>query len=70
MTSEWNISKPVASEIVGVDFKCFSTEEILKVSVKQIVNPVTFDGNTHHIRATSGGLYDAALGANRDLGMP
>ncbi|KAF8455247.1 Rpa190 RNA polymerase I subunit A190 [Kalaharituber pfeilii] len=69
MSTAWNISRPVASEIVSVDFKTFSTEDILKASVKQIVNPTTFDDTPLHIRPNEGGLYDPALGANRDLGI-
>lgn len=65
----WNTSKPVASEIVGVDFTSFSTEDILQASVKQVVNPVTFDETSLHIRPNPGGLYDPALGANKDLSI-
>lgn len=67
MSTTWNISRPVASEISSVDFTVFTTEDILKTSVKQIVNPLTFDETSIHIRPNGGGLYDPALGACRDL---
>ena len=69
MSTAWSISRPVSSEIVGVDFSTFSTEEILKASVKQIVNPSTFDDSSVHVRPNPGGLYDPALGANKDLNI-
>ena len=64
-----NISNPVASEVTGVDFRFFSTEEIQRVSVKQVVNPVTFeDAIPGKIPvAVAGGLYDPALGASAAL---
>ena len=55
-----NISQPIASSIGSVDFGLLSSEEIRKLSVKQIQNPVTFDSLLH---PTPGGLYDSALGA-------
>ncbi|KAI5789730.1 hypothetical protein DFH27DRAFT_571828 [Peziza echinospora] len=69
MSTAWNISRPVASQITSVDFSTFSTEDIVKASVKQIVNPTTFDDTSIHIRPNAGGLYDPALGANRELGI-
>jgi len=55
----YNISNPVSSEVDAVQFGFLSTEDILSISVKQIVNPVTFDGNGN---PRDGGLYDSALG--------
>ncbi|KAF8423226.1 RNA polymerase Rpb1 [Tirmania nivea] len=68
MSTAWNISRPVASEITSVDFTAFTTDDILSASVKQIVNPATFDETSIHIRPNDGGLYDPALGASKDLG--
>lgn len=64
-----NTSNPVASEICSVDFKFLSKEDIRQISVKKIVNPVTFQATTVGgipIPAT-GGLYDSALGASDAL---
>ncbi len=64
-----NVSNPVASEVTSVDFNILSTEDIQRVSVKQIVNPVTFN-NTVAGKIpvpTTGGLYDPALGASDAL---
>lgn len=55
-----DISKPVGSEIVSVDFGVLSSDEVRKLSAKQITNPTVFDNLGHPI---SGGLYDLALGA-------
>jgi DNA-directed RNA polymerase I subunit RPA1 len=55
-----NVSQPVASSLAGVDFGFLSSEDIKALSVKKIVNPVTFDSLLH---PTPGGLYDPALGA-------
>ena len=43
----------------GVSFSVFTTEEILKLSVKELTNPQSFDQIGH---PTIGGLYDPALG--------
>ncbi|ODV83616.1 hypothetical protein CANARDRAFT_9435 [[Candida] arabinofermentans NRRL YB-2248] len=55
-----DIAKPVGSEIVSVDFSVLTTEEIRKLSAKQITNPTVFDNLGHPV---SGGLYDLSLGA-------
>lgn len=55
-----DVSKPVGSEIVSVDFGVLSDNETRKLSAKQITNPTVFDNLGHPI---SGGLYDLALGA-------
>ncbi|KAK6205186.1 alpha subunit of RNA polymerase I [Scheffersomyces amazonensis] len=55
-----DISKPVGSEIVSVDFGVLSDGEIRKLSAKQITNPTVFDNLGHPINS---GLYDLALGA-------
>ena len=53
---------PYASTAEGVSFSFLTTEDIRRLSVKQVVNPQIFDalGN-----ATVGGLYDPAFGAER-----
>ena len=58
-----NISQPVASHIGSVDFGLLSSEDVKSISVKQILNPTTFDTLLHPV---PGGLYDAALGAWSD----
>lgn len=55
-----DISKPVGSEIVSVDFCALETEEVRRRSAKQITNPTVFDNLGHPVNA---GLYDLALGA-------
>ncbi|KAI9332080.1 hypothetical protein BDR26DRAFT_899054 [Obelidium mucronatum] len=46
-------------QVTGVSFSFYSPEEIRKLSVKQITNPVLLDAHNH---PTKGGLYDSALG--------
>lgn len=58
-----NIAQPVSSQISGVEFSALTEEEIKRTSVKQIVNPTTFDSLLHPV---PGGLYDLALGAFAD----
>ncbi|PWW79184.1 beta and beta-prime subunits of DNA dependent RNA-polymerase, partial [Tuber magnatum] len=64
-----NISNPVASEVTGVNFTFLCKEDITKLSVKQIVNPATFEtvipGKVPV--PVIGGLYDPALGASDAL---
>ncbi|QBM88558.1 DNA-directed RNA polymerase I subunit RPA1 [Metschnikowia aff. pulcherrima] len=55
-----DIAKPVGSEVSSVDFGVLSTDEIRKLSAKQITNPVVFDTLGHTV---NNGLYDLALGA-------
>ena len=55
-----DIAKPVGSEITSVDFGILSTDEIRRLSAKQITNPVVFDNLGHTV---NNGLYDLALGA-------
>ncbi|KAA8914558.1 hypothetical protein FN846DRAFT_926797 [Sphaerosporella brunnea] len=64
-----NVTSPVASEITSVEFNFLSTEEIHAVSVKQIVNPVTFAATASGKPPVPllGGLYDPALGATESL---
>lgn len=58
-----NISQPIASHIGSVEFGLLSSEEILALSVKRVVNSTTFDSLLHPV---PGGLYDPALGALED----
>ena len=58
-----NISQPVASAIGAINFKFLSSEDIRKLSVKEIRNTATFDNLLH---PTPTGLYDPALGAFGD----
>lgn len=55
-----DISKPIGSEIISVDFSVLTAQEIRKLSAKQITNPTVLDNLGHPI---SGGLYDLSLGA-------
>lgn len=54
-----NISQSLPSSITGISFSFLTTEDVRRVSVKQIVNPVLLDDLN---RPSIGGLYDPALG--------
>jgi DNA-directed RNA polymerase I subunit RPA1 len=54
-----NIAHPVSREISQVSFSFYTPQELRKLSVKSITNPVLLDALN---RPTIGGLYDPALG--------
>ncbi|KZT29285.1 beta and beta-prime subunits of DNA dependent RNA-polymerase [Neolentinus lepideus HHB14362 ss-1] len=54
-----NISNSIPSTVTSISFSFLTTEEIRRISVKQIVNPVLLDDLN---RPNIGGLYDPALG--------
>jgi DNA-directed RNA polymerase beta' subunit len=54
-----NISSPVSSTVASVSFSFLSTQDVRRISVKTIVNPVLLDDLN---RPNIGGLYDPALG--------
>ncbi|KAH9850735.1 beta and beta-prime subunits of DNA dependent RNA-polymerase [Lenzites betulinus] len=54
-----NIAHPVPSSVASVSFSFLTTEDVRRISVKQIVNPVLLDDLN---RPNIGGLYDPALG--------
>lgn len=54
-----NIAHSLPSTVHGISFSFLTTEEIRRISVKQIVNPVLLDDLN---RPNIGGLYDPALG--------
>ncbi|KAI0040088.1 beta and beta-prime subunits of DNA dependent RNA-polymerase [Auriscalpium vulgare] len=54
-----NISKPIPSTVTSVSFSFLTTEDVRRISVKQITNPVLLDDLN---RPNVGGLYDPALG--------
>ncbi|OCH92152.1 beta and beta-prime subunits of DNA dependent RNA-polymerase [Obba rivulosa] len=54
-----NISQSYPSTVASVSFSFLSTEDVRRISVKQIVNPVLLDDLN---RPNIGGLYDPALG--------
>ncbi|KII94929.1 hypothetical protein PLICRDRAFT_169633 [Plicaturopsis crispa FD-325 SS-3] len=54
-----NISHSVPSTVSSISFSFLSTEDIRRISVKQIVNPVLLDDLN---RPNIGGLYDPELG--------
>lgn len=55
-------TRPMPSYLGEASFSFLSSEEILSMSVKQVVNPVLLD-NTN--TPTNGGLYDPAFGPMR-----
>jgi DNA-directed RNA polymerase beta' subunit len=54
-----NISHSIPSTVQSVSFSFLTTEDIRRISVKQIVNPTLLDDLN---RPNLGGLYDPALG--------
>lgn len=54
-----NIAHPVSAIVESIGFSFLSSEEVKRLSVKQITNPTLLDEFT---RPTIGGLYDPALG--------
>lgn len=54
-----NIAHPIPSTVAGISFSFLTTQDIRRISVKQIVNPVLLDDLN---RPNIGGLYDPALG--------
>ncbi|KAH7930704.1 beta and beta-prime subunits of DNA dependent RNA-polymerase [Leucogyrophana mollusca] len=54
-----NISHSIPSTVASISFSFLTAEEIRKISVKQILNPVLLDDLN---RPNIGGLYDPALG--------
>ncbi|TPX51338.1 DNA-directed RNA polymerase [Synchytrium endobioticum] len=53
------VARPISKQVSAVAFSFYSAEEIKKLSVKQITNPILFDTLNH---PTKNGLYDPALG--------
>ncbi|KZT13040.1 beta and beta-prime subunits of DNA dependent RNA-polymerase [Laetiporus sulphureus 93-53] len=54
-----NISRSYPSTVSSISFSFLTTEDVRRISVKQLVNPVLLDDLN---RPTIGGLYDPALG--------
>lgn len=54
-----DISHSLPSTPSSLSFSFLTTEDINRISVKQIVNPILLDNLN---RPTVGGLYDPALG--------
>lgn len=54
-----NIAKSYPSTVNSISFSFLTTEDVRRISVKQIVNPVLLDDLN---RPNIGGLYDPALG--------
>ncbi|KAI0700751.1 hypothetical protein BC835DRAFT_1326250 [Cytidiella melzeri] len=54
-----NISHSIPATVASISFSFLSSEDVRRISVKQIVNPVLLDDLN---RPNIGGLYDPALG--------
>ena len=54
-----NISRSYPSTVNSISFSFLTTEDVRRISVKQIVNPILLDDLN---RPNIGGLYDPALG--------
>jgi len=52
---------PIKDRFAGVSFSFYTDEEIEKLSVKEIIDPVAFD---HLNNPTKAGLHDAHLGVS------
>ena len=59
-------ANPVPTEATSVSFSFLSSDEVRRISVKQITNPLLFDALSN---PTLGGLYDPALGPTRRADM-
>ncbi|KAM0755051.1 DNA-directed RNA polymerase [Meredithblackwellia eburnea MCA 4105] len=54
-----DVAQPIASGISSVSFSYLGSDDIRRISVKQVVNPVLFDNLNN---PNAGGLYDPAFG--------
>lgn len=54
-----NISNPVSASVSRIKFSFYESDDIKKLSVKAITNPMIFNTLDH---PSTGGLYDPALG--------
>lgn len=61
-----NIAHSVPATVSSISFSFLSTDDVRRISVKQIVNPVLLDDLN---RPNSGGLYDPALGPSEKQDM-
>jgi DNA-directed RNA polymerase beta' subunit len=61
-----NVAHSIPSTVSSISFSSLSSQDIRRISVKQIVNPVLLDDLN---RPNVGGLYDPALGPSdpRDM---
>lgn len=59
-------ANPVPTEATSVSFSFLSSDEVRRISVKQITNPLLFDALNN---PTLGGFYDPALGPTRRADM-
>jgi DNA-directed RNA polymerase I subunit RPA1 len=61
-----NISHSIPSTVSSISFSFLTAEDIRRISVRQILNPVLLDDLN---RPNIGGLYDPALGptARQDM---
>ena len=57
-----DITRAIPSHICAAAFSFLTPEEVRAISVRQVVNPVLFDGAN---APTVGGLYDPAFGPMR-----
>jgi DNA-directed RNA polymerase I subunit RPA1 len=54
-----DIAHPISSTITSISFSHLQSDDIRRISVKQVTNPVLFDNLN---QANAGGMYDAAYG--------
>lgn len=61
-----NIAHSIPATVNSISFSFLSTEDVRRISVKQILNPVLLDDLN---RPNAGGLYDPALGPSEKQDM-
>lgn len=54
-----DVGHPIVSHVKSISFSFLSSQDVRRISVKQVVNPVLLDDLN---RPNIGGLYDPALG--------
>lgn len=54
-----DIAQPISSSIATISFSYLHSEDIRRISVRQVVNPVLFDNLN---QANAGGMYDPVFG--------
>lgn len=54
-----DIAKPISSAISSISFAALQSEDVRRISVKQVTNPVLFDNLN---RPNAGGMYDPVFG--------
>lgn len=54
-----DVAQPISSSISSISFAYLHSDDIRRISVKQVINPVLFDNLNN---PNAGGMYDPAFG--------